>query len=332
MHPDLFPWRSCWWLYGVFVLLIVAGLFLDLGRRRDSREEGGYRAILGVLIWIGMALLFCAGLYCYGLLAFPRDPRFSGFDTQLLARRSSLEFLTGYLVEQTLSVDNLFIFLVIFDSFGIPVQYRRRVLFYGILGAVLFRGLFIALGSVLISISWVPLVLGVFLAATGIRVAFASEKHADPSASFLVRSLRRYLPLCESLHGGKFVVLESGRLRATPLLLVLLLLELTDVLFAVDSVPAVFAVTRDPFLVFTSNIFAILGLRSLFFVLSGMVAQFRHLKYGLGFILFFVGCKMSWLDHRFEGGFPAAWSLAIILSALTVAGILSRVLPDGRRQ
>jgi tellurite resistance protein TerC len=332
MHPELFPWQSCRWLYGVFVLLVVAGLAFDLRVRLGHGSGGRRRALLTVILWIGTALLFSAGLYGYGLLVFPGDPRLAGLDPQVLARRASLEFLTGYLVEQSLSVDNLMIFLVIFDSFEIPGEYRRRILFLGILGAILFRGVFIALGSLLITFSWVSVVFGLFLFVTGLKVALAPEKRHDPSDSALVRMLRRFLPVSGSLHGGKFLVRESGCLRATPLLIVLLLLELTDILFAVDSVPAVFAVTREPFLVFTSNVFAILGLRSLFFVLADLVGRLRHLKYGLGFILCFVGCNMSWLDHRFEGGFPVLWSLGIILSALVVTAILSALFPGNRKE
>jgi tellurite resistance protein TerC len=231
------------------------------------------------------------------------------------------------LVEKSLSIDNLFIFLVVFDFFAIPPKYRHKILFYGILGAMVFRALFIALGSVLMQISWVPLVFGVFLAFTGLKVAFGPESHPDPAQNILLRTLRKFLPISPGLHDGKFIVREAGRLMGTPLLLTLIFIEFTDIIFAVDSVPAIFAITKEPFIVFTSNIFAILGLRALFFLLAGMASKFHYLKYGLGFILCFVGLKMSWLDHHFEGHFPTTWSLGIIVGALAAAAFFSWLLP-----
>lgn len=288
---------------------------------------GHREAVLSVIFWIVLALLFCAGLYVFALWHFPKDPRLAGYDTHALAAQCSMEFLSGWLVEKSLSIDNLFLFLVVFDFFAIPEKYRHRILFYGILGALVFRGLFIALGSVLMQISWVPVVFGIFLGITGLKVAFGPEAHPDPSRNILVRILKRYLPISPGLHGGKFIVREAGRWLATPLLLTLLFIEMTDIVFAVDSVPAVFGITREPFIVFTSNVFAILGLRALYFLFAGIVSRFHYLKYGLGFILCFVGFKMSWLDHLGEGHFPTLWSLAIILGALLLSGLFSWYYP-----
>ena len=176
-------------------------------------------------------------------------------------------------------------------------------------------------------ISWVPLVFGVFLAITGLKVAFGPESHPDPAHNILLRLLKKFLPTSPGLHDGKFLIRESGRLMGTPLLLTLIFIEFTDIVFAVDSVPAIFAITKEPFIVFTSNIFAILGLRALFFILAGMATKFHYLKYGLGFILCFVGLKMFWLDPHFHGHFPTVWSLGIIVTALAMAAFFSWLLP-----
>lgn len=330
-HPELFPMESTWWAYGLFCLLIVFALFLDLRRRNGNEHPIGHREALGnVLLWVSLALLFCAGLYAYCLWKFPSEPSLSGYDAHALAKQCSLEFLSGWLVEKSLSIDNLFIFLVVFDFFAVPEKYRHRILFYGILGALLFRALFIALGSVLMQLSWVPLIFGIFLAITGLKVAFGPENHPDPSKNFVVRILRRLLPISPDLHGPDFVFRREGRWYGTPLLVTLVVIEMTDIIFAVDSVPAIFAITSEPFIIFTSNVFAILGLRALFFLMAGMASRFHYLKYGLGFILCFVGAKMSWLDHHVEGHFPTSWSLGIIVSALLLSGLFSWLMPGDR--
>ncbi len=320
--------ESTWWAYALFCLLILFALFLDLRRRNGNEHPIGHREALGnVLLWVILALLFCAGLYAYCLWKFPSEPSLSGYDAHALARQCSLEFLSGWLVEKSLSIDNLFIFLVIFDFFAVPEKYRHRILFYGILGALLFRALFIALGSVLMQLCWVPFIFGIFLAVTGLKVAFGPENHPDPSKNILVRILRRILPISPDLHGPDFVFRREGRWYGTPLLVTLVVIEMTDIIFAVDSVPAIFAITSEPFIIFTSNVFAILGLRALFFVMAGMASKFHYLKYGLGFILCFVGAKMAWLDHHFHGHFPTSWSLGIIVTALLLAGVFSWLLP-----
>ena len=327
-HPELFPMDRDWWIYGLFILMILGSLFLDMRRRNGSEHELSHReALFNVLFWVGFALLFCVALYFYGLHAFPQDPRLAGYDHQSLAKQSSLEFLSGWLVEKSLSIDNVFIFIVVFDFFAIPSKYRHKILFYGILGAMVFRGIFIALGSVLMQISWVPLFFGVFLAFTGLKVAFGPESHPDPAENVILRLLKKFLPITPTLRDGKFLIRESGRLMGTPLLLTLVFIEFTDIVFAVDSVPAIFAITSEPFIVFTSNIFAILGLRALFFLLAGLMSKFHYLKYGLGFILCFVGLKMSWLDRHFDGHFPTVWSLGIIVGALAAAAFFSWLLP-----
>jgi len=327
-HPELFPFDRFWWLYGLFLLLIGASFLFEMRcqKGRVQRISHG-EAIRNALFWIVLALLFGAGIYLYGRHEFPLDPRLAGLDHEALAAKATLEFLSGWLMEKSLSVDNLFVFLVVFDFFAIPPAYRHRILFYGILGALVFRALFIALGALLMQIAWVPVVLGIFLAATGLKVAFAPESHPDPEKNIIIRILKKCLPITHSLHDGKFLVRDAGRLVGTPLLLALVVIEFTDIVFAVDSVPAVFAITKEPFLVFTSNVFAILGLRALYFLLEGMAAKFHYLKYGLGFILCFVGLKMAWLDHHLPGGFPTAWSLGLIIATLAIAAACSLLFP-----
>lgn len=327
-HPELFPLASSWWLYLLFCFFILFALFIDLKKREGTEHVIGHReAILNVLFWIALALIFCGCLYAYAFFRFPVDPRLAGCDTRFLAKQCTLEFLSGYLIEKSLSIDNLFIFLVVFDFFAIPEKFRHRILFYGILGALIFRGIFIAIGAALMQIVWVPVVFGIFLFLTGLKVAFGADSHPDPSKNPMIRAIKHLLPIIPELRSGSFFVKKNDKWFGTPLLLALLFIEVTDVIFALDSVPAIFAITREPFIVFTSNVFAILGLRALYFLLAGMVSNFHYLKYGLGFILAFVGVKMSWLDHHFGGRFPTGYSLGIIVIALLFSGVASWLFP-----
>ena len=236
-----------------------------------------------------------------------------------MADAKALEFITGYLVEKALAVDNIFVFVLVFAYFGIPQKYQHRVLFYGIVGALVFRAIFIALGSVLMQYSAVVLLFGVFLLLTGVKMLFAPEQKVDPDKNPVVRLFKRVMPITPELHGQNFLVRLDGRWHATPLMVALLFLELSDVIFAVDSVPAIFAITAEPFIVFTSNVFAILGLRAMYFMLAGAIDRFSLLKYALALILIFVGLKMVWLNDLFGGKFPISWSLGII-GALLAAG------------
>ncbi len=222
-----------------------------------------------------------------------------------------VEFLTGY-IEKSLSVDNIFIFVLVFSYFAIPSKYQHRVLFYGILGALVFRAIFIAIGSALMQYHWVIVVFGVFLILTGLKMMFAPEKGLEPDKNPLIRLFRRFVPLTPQMHDEKFFVRLNNIWHATPLFVALLFLEATDVIFAVDSVPAIFALTKEPLIVFTSNIFAILGLRSMYFMLAGAVDKFYMLKYGLAVVLIFVGSKMTWLNSWYGGKFPVSYSLGII--------------------
>ena len=327
----LFPIAEYWWLYTSFTGFVLILLGLDLGVfHREAREVKFREAFAWCAGWVALAMAFNAGLYAYALWKFPRDARLAAvadFDPAAAAWQVALEFLTGYVVEYSLSVDNIFVFLLVLGYFGVPRVYQHRVLFYGILGALVFRALFIALGSVLMQFHWVVWLFGAFLIVTGIRMALSSAASVDPERNLLIRVVRRFVPVTSGYRGQRFFVKQEGRVWATPLLIALLCLEASDIVFAVDSVPAIFALTREPFIVFSSNVFAILGLRSMFFMLGGAVERFHLLRYGLALVLVFVGLKMVWLDGWYGGKFPITASLAIIGGALAGAILLSLVFP-----
>ena len=331
---ELFPFSEYWWFYLSFVGLVLLLLALDLGVfHRKAHAVGFKEAATWSVVWIVLSLVFNFLLYNYSLWKFAHDPRLlaiSGFDASAAAWRVSLEFLTGYVIEKALSVDNIFVFVMVFSYFGIPAKYQHRVLFYGILGALIFRAIFVAIGASLMRYQWVVVLFGVFLIFTGLKIFLAKEKPVDPEKNFLIKLLRRILPVTPELQGGKFFKRLNGKTFATPLLIALIFLEASDIVFAVDSVPAIFAVTSEPLIVFTSNIFAILGLRALFFLLAGAVDKFYLLKYGLGAVLLFVGLKMVWLNQLFDGHFPIWLSLGIILSVLFISVALSLAFPKCR--
>jgi tellurite resistance protein TerC len=329
MDVLLFPLAEYWWFYAGFLLFVGAMLALDLGVfHRESHAVSFKEAATWSAVWVSLALIFNALLYAFSLWHLPRSERLMaipGFDPSVAAWQVSLEFLTGYVIEKSLSVDNIFVFVVIFGYFAIPARYQHRVLFYGILGALVFRAIFIAAGAMLLQYHWVLVIFGVFLILTGVKMYFASEKTLDPESTLLIRLFRRFVPVTPTLQGERFFVRERGILYATPLLVALLFLELSDVVFAIDSVPAIFAITDEPMIVFTSNIFAILGLRSMYFMLAGAVDKFHLLKYGLATVLVFVGSKMVWLDDAFGGKFPIGWSLGIITAVIGASIALSFV-------
>lgn len=308
----LFPFAEAWPLYLGFLVLVLGLLALDLGvfHKKDHVVSFKEAAVWSV-VWVTLAMVFNAALYGHVLWNHgPED-----------ATRISLEFLTGFIVEKSLAVDNIFVFAVVFTYFGIPTLYQHRVLFYGILGALIFRAIFIAAGSVLMQYHIVVIIFGVFLILTGVKLLFAPEQKVDPEKNLAIRLLKKFVPITPQLEGNKFFVRKNGKLWATPLFVALFFLEMTDIIFAFDSVPAIFAVTKEPFIVFTSNIFAILGLRSLYFMLAGVMDKFHYLKYGLGLVLVFVGLKMTWLNDLFDGKFPIGWSLGII--AVLIGGSIA---------
>lgn len=331
MDISLFPFSDYWWFYLAFTGFVLGLLSLDLGVFHRKAHTVSFReAATWSVVWIALALTFNFLLYQYALWKFPQDARLvsiPGFDPQAEAWRVSLEFLTGYVIEKSLSVDNIFVFVLVFSYFAIPAKHQHRVLFYGIIGALVLRAIFIAMGSVLMQYHWVIIVFGAFLIFTGIKMFFASDKEIEPGKNLLLRLFQRFVPVTKERHGQSFFVRLNGKLYATPLLLALLFLELTDVIFAVDSVPAIFALTSEPLIVFTSNIFAILGLRALYFLLAGAMDKFHMLKYGLAVVLVFVGLKMVWLNGWYGGKFPIGLSLGIILTVIAASIGLSLVFP-----
>jgi tellurite resistance protein TerC len=328
---SLFPFAEYWWFYVGFTAFVCVLLAVDLGVFHRKAHVVSFREAAGwSVVWVTLALSFNFAFYQYMLARFPQDQRLMavpGFVPEAAARQAALEFLAGYVVEYSLSVDNIFVFVVVLSFFAVPTMYQHRVLFFGILGALFFRAAFIAIGAALMKYQLVLLLFGGFLIVTGVRMMFVPEKEIAPEENAIIRLFRRFVPVMPTLHGQSFFVRDGGRLHATPLFVALLFLELTDIVFAVDSVPAIFALTREPLIVFTSNIFAILGLRNLYFMLRGAVDKFHMLKYGLGIVLVFVGLKMVWLNRAFGGHFPITWSLAIIVGVIAVSVVLSLVFP-----
>ena len=294
------------WLWVGFNIFVLAMLALDLGVfHRKAHALSLKEASIWSVVWITLAMVFNAGLY---LFAGPEP---------------ALQFFTGYLIEKSLSVDNIFIFVLLFTFFKVPAAYQHRVLYWGILGALIMRGTLIAVGVALIeSFHWIIYLFGAFLIFTGIRMGFHKEIEVHPENDLLLKFIRRFVPVTENYEHDRFFVRRAGQVMVTPLLLVLLVIDTTDLIFAVDSIPAVFAVTRDPFLVYTSNIFAILGLRSLYFVFAGIMEKFYYLKLGLSVILTFVGVKMVLADVF---SLPTALSLVVIAVVLTIAIVASIV-------
>lgn len=288
------------WLWIGFNAFIVGMLVLDLAVFHKKPHEVKFKEAAGwSVFWIALALVFNAGLW------FVRG------------QQAGLEFLTGYLIEKSLSVDNLFVFLLVFSYFAVPAKNQHGVLFWGILGALVFRFLFIIAGIELLErFHWLIYVFGGVLIVSGVKLWQEKEKKIEPEKNPLVRLFRRLMPVTPEYHDGKFFVRQAGKLAATPLFVVLLVVETTDIVFAVDSIPAVLAITRDPFIVYSSNAFAILGLRALFFALSGVMQRFHHLHYGLSAILVFVGGKM--VASEFVK-VPTAASLAVVAAILAVS-------------
>ncbi len=295
-----------------FHVLIFIVLALDLGLlNRKTHTIAVKEAIIWSAAWITLALLF----NLFVLFEF--------------GKTKALEFLTGYVIEYSLSVDNIFVFILIFTYFSVKPQYQHKILFWGILGALVMRGIFIFAGVSLINrFHWIVLIFGAFLVITGVKMLLQTDVSVDPEKNKLVRIFRRFLPVSEILHGDRLFIRQNGRLFATPLFLVLLVIESSDVIFAVDSIPAVLAISHDTFIVYTSNIFAILGLRSLYFAVSGIMGYFRFLKIGLALVLTFVGLKM--LASFFDFEIPVLFSLLIIVSILVLSIIASIIIKKNK--
>jgi tellurite resistance protein TerC len=324
------------WAWIVFYVLVLLMLVADLKMfgRKGEHEVNVKEALKMTAVWIGVSLLFCAGIYFF----YPVN-----------SHEMAMEFLAGYLIEKSLSMDNLFVFLMLFSFFGIDRKYQHEVLFWGIFGALVLRSIFIFAGAAMVErFEWVLGLFGLFLLYTGAKMFKHNDNEkSDPSHNIIVRWFRKIYPVTDKLHGDRFFITEGGRRMATPLFVALLVIETTDVAFAVDSIPAVFSVTRDPFIVLTSNIFAILGLRALYFALAAVARYFTYLKYGLGIILIFVGLKMLLAMDEYINGLGAAMglnlnmphieiptpvSLAVIFGVLLLSMLFSVIVTRSKGQ
>lgn len=301
MPSHLIPWV-------LFTLFIVAMLAIDLGIfNRKDHEVKVKEALVWSGVWVGLSLVFNIGVYFWK------------------GQETAIQFFTGYVIEKSLSVDNIFVFLQVFTYFSVPAIYQHKILFWGVLGAIIMRAIFIAAGIALISkFHWIIYVFGVFLVFTGIKMVFSKNKGVHPEKNPFIRLLRRFMPISNDYKSGKFFIRINGIIYATPLVAVLLVIETTDVIFAVDSIPAILAITTDPFIVFSSNLFAIMGLRSLFFAIAGVVRRFHYVHYGLAAILVLVGAKMLVSDFY---KLPSAAALAVVAAILSLSMIASMLWP-----
>lgn len=291
-----------------FNLFIIAMLALDLGVfHRKTHTVKVREALVWAAVWVSLAMTFNVLIYFWK------------------GKEAALEFLAGYLIEKSLSVDNLFVFLLVFSYFAVPSKRQHKILYWGIIGAAFMRATLILLGTTLITrFHWIIYIFGAFLVFTGIKMGVSDDESIDPKDNPVVKLFRRFFPVAINYSGDKFFTRVDGKLLATPVFIVLIVIETTDLVFAVDSIPAIFAVTTDPFIVYTSNIFAILGLRSLYFALAGIMELFHHLKLGLSIVLTFVGAKMLLTDLYH---IPIGWALAIIALVLTLSVLASVLLP-----
>ena len=297
------------WAWILFYALVIVMLYADLKLfgRKGQHEVSISEALKMTAVWIIVSLIFCGGIWFYE------------------GDNKAMEFLAGYLIEKSLSMDNLFVFLMLFSFFGVQRKYQHEVLFWGIFGALILRSIFIFAGAAMVQrFEWILGIFGVFLIYTGIKMFNHQEESVDPSKNIFVKLFKKFFPVTDQMHEDKFFIVEQGKRLATPLFIALLVIETTDVAFAVDSIPAVFSVSRDPFIVLTSNIFAILGLRALYFALAAIAQYFAYLKYGLGIILSFVGVKML-LEVLWDINIPTPISLLIIFGVLVLSMLASYV-------
>lgn len=306
-----------YWHYAAFVVAVLFFLALDLGVFHRQARVIRFKEALGwTAAWFALAMAF------------------SGLVQHLRGREEALQFITGYIIELSLSMDNVFVIALIFAYFKVPLQYQHRLLFWGIIGALLMRGLMIGVGAVAIkAFASVLYLFGAFLVFTGIKMLFSDDDGVEPEKNWAIKLARRFYPISKDFDGQKFTTMQDGKLMLTPLALVLLMVETTDLIFAVDSIPAIFAITQKTFIVFTSNIFAILGLRSLYFVLAEAIGMFRYLKLGLSFVLVFIGVKMlidpheaeaKWFQYKIATNLSLVVIAGIILSAIVVSMLVSR--------
>jgi tellurite resistance protein TerC len=302
-----------WWMWASFGLFVIAMLAIDIFAldRKGAHKVSPKEALVWSLIWFTLALAFGGALWVW----------LDHTSGRTIADAKAMEYLTGYLLEKTLAIDNIFVFVMLFSYFSVPIQYQKRVLVYGVLGAIILRALMILVGAWLIAeFHWILYLFGAFLLVTGIKMFIFADQEPNLANNKLLIWLRSHMRITDDYHGDKFWIVKKGVLWFTPMFLVLILVEISDVIFAMDSIPAIFAITSDPFIVFTSNIFAILGLRALYFLLADMANRFHLLKYGLAIILMFVGTKMLIVEW-FK--IPVAVSLSVVVAVLSISIILS---------
>jgi len=306
--------------YGVFFVAVLVMLAIDIValNKQGAHKVSAKEALGWSAVWVSVALAFAAWLYW----DLKMDPAFG----PTIAHEKTLEFLTGYVIEKSLAVDNIFVFLMIFAYFKVPPEYQRRVLVYGVFGAIVLRAVMVGVGAALVKeFAWVLYIFGAFLVFTGLKMMLPEkDEEADFSDNPILKFVRRHMRVTQELHGEKFFIMKDGIRYATPMFLVLVMIELSDVVFAVDSIPAIFAVTTDPFIVLTSNIFAILGLRAMYFLLADVADRFHLLKYGLAVVLTFIGCKML-IVKVFH--IPTAISLGVVFVVIASSVVLSLIFP-----
>jgi tellurite resistance protein TerC len=338
MHQSvhIFPFSTFWPVYLLFALGIALVLWGSLRTFSGKPHRVSIReASVSALSWFGLALLFNVGLYFFTWWHLSHDPatvQALGSTPDALARQTALEFLAGYLLEKSLAVDNLFVFIVIFRFFSVAPEYQHRVLFYGLFGAIALRAVFIAMGAVVMDIPWVVIMFGIFLIYQGISVLRGKEPEIHPEKNRVLKILNRYLPVSKSMDGQRFFSKVDGKWMVTPLFITLIFVELTDIVFAFDSVPAIFGLTREPMVVFTSNIFAVIDLRALYFLLAAFISRFHYLSYGLSFVLVFIGAKMAFLDELLHIKMPTEVSLLVVLGLIVGSIILSLIKPPKNNQ
>ncbi len=305
MSHELILWVG----FNIFILLMLA---LDLGVfQKKVHAVSVKEALIWSTVWIVLAMLFNVFIY---------------FD---MGEVKAVEFFTGYLIERSLSVDNIFVFVLLFSYFKVPAKYQHKVLFWGVLGALILRALLIVLGVVLVTkFAWIIYVFGAFLVYTGFKMAFHNDEDIDPEKNIVIKLFRKFFPVTKDYHEGKFFIIENGKKIATPLFIVLIAVEFTDLIFAFDSIPAIFAITSDPFIIYTSNIFAILGLRAMYFALAGIIDKFHYLKIGLSMILIFIGFKMLIVDLY---KIPIGYSLGVIALVLILSVVFSLLKPKEKK-
>lgn len=325
-----FTFSDYWWFYLSFIVFIVFVLLVDLGFFHKKAHSISFKeAAVWTGIWVSCALIFNVLFYVYAqhiLSSKPALAQTPGFDADAIAKHLALEFITGFFIEKALALDNIFIFAVVFSYFRVPSAYQHRVLFWGIFGALIFRGIFIAIGAELMKYHAVVIFFGVTLLVTGFRIIFTRAKKTDLRNNFFLRLMNKFFNIDNHIRGNHFFIIKEHKVFLTPLFVALVSIELSDIVFAIDSVPAIFAITKEPLIVFTSNVFAIFGMRSMYFLLAGAIEKFRYIKLGLGTVLIFVGLKMVYLNNYYQGHFPIWMSLLVIVLILTTSILASIIL------